>query len=492
MTDEAQRFEMGVFDAIKARRSVRRFDLKREVPASLVLEVIDAARYTPSSCNLQTWDFIWVTDAATKQLLAAETKSVLIAPVTLFVAYDRELAREGLANVQSASAAVMTLLLAATARGLASLWVNALGDRDRVRAILKVPDDYEVLALVCLGYPQNPEPPPMPERRPLSEVVHREQFEGKGSLPRSPDPDDWTLEQIALYFKRKLQSGTRYNKPNLGFCDPVLGAVRRFMGAASTPSPLRWLDVLSGTAMFTEMLHKSLSEGGSAPSLAVAEISAENHFFATRRCGGKVGFVPFPLAATDRILAGCAKAGEKVQLLRESGGLVVMPRVLPYPDVQTGPFDVATILFRLEGIPKAHREELLKEIAARLAPEGRIVLAYVSRRSWHLPAYALRRKMGRRSVEVSPVPEPNLIGPFEALSPGYVRRLVEACGLRIQNEARLLPLPDPRSLELVERRTPGRTSWIVRTVRLLCSLATPLEPLLSPFSRVRVLCLTRR
>lgn len=477
--------EPSVFDVIHARRSVRRFDLKRPVPDDLVLEVIDAARYTPSSCNLQTWDFVIVSDAETRKRLAAETKSVQIAPVTIFVVYDRELARDGLANVQSASAAVMTLLLAATARGLASLWVNALGERENVRRILGVPDDYEVLALVCLGYALDPEPPPMPDRRPLSEVVHRERYQGKGSLPRSPDPSDWSLPELSLYFKRKLQSGTRYNKPVASFCDPVLERVVRFMGEDREDAC--WLDVLPGTALFTELLRAKRPKS----KLAVAEFSAENHFFANRRCGGNVPFVPFPHDRGEELLQGCAKPGEKVKLLRESGGLIVMPRVLPRPELLEKPVDVATILFRLEGIPDSERVRLLKEVVARLAPSGRIVLAYVSRRSWHLPAYAARRRMGRNSVEVAPAPEPNIIGPFEALSPGAVRRWVESCGLKVVEEARLLPLPDLGALDSVARRTRGLAAWFLRFARILASAMTPFSGLLRPFSRVRVLCLMR-
>jgi nitroreductase/SAM-dependent methyltransferase len=486
MSDDPRLPDPSLFDAIHARRSVRRFDLRRPVPDELVLEVIDAARYTPSSCNLQTWDFVIVSDPELRKKLAAETKSVLIAPVTIFVVYDRELARDGLANVQSASAAVMTLLLAATGRGLASLWVNALGDRDVVRSILGVPDDYEVLALVCLGYPLDAEPPPMPERRPLGEVIHRERYLGKGSLPRSPDPDDWSFPELGLYFKRKLQSGTRYNKPVASFCDPVLDAVRRFVGEPR-PGP-RLLDVLPGTALFTELLHSKYPDA----DLGVAEFSAENHFFANRRCGGKVSFVPFPHERAAELLGACAPPGVKVKLLRESGGLVVMPRVLPYPDLASAPFDAATILFRLEGIPRKERERLLREVTERLAPGGRIVIAYVSRRSWHLPAYAARRRMGRNSVEYAPVPEPNIIGPYEALSPGDVKRLVETNGLRIVDEARLLPLPDVRALETVGRRTRGAATWLIRIATMLSAALTPFQGLLAPFSRVRVLCLMRR
>src|SRR5690606_5505726 len=246
-----------------------------------------------------------------RRALAEETKSVLIAPVTVFVVYDRELAKEGLANVQSASAAIQTVLLKATSLGLASLWVNALGDRDRVRALLQVPDDFEVLALVCLGYPRDEGPLPAPQRRPLTDVVHFDRYSGRGGLPKSPDPDDWSLEELALYFKRKLQSGTRYNKPRASFHEPVRQVVERALEPVAGREGARVLDVLAGTGLFTEWLRKRWP----GATLGVAELGVDPWFFANARAGGRVEFVPFPAGRAEEILAECAAPGETVPVL---------------------------------------------------------------------------------------------------------------------------------------------------------------------------------
>lgn len=476
---------MDVDDAIHRRRSIRRFRRDRSVPAEVLSEVLDAGRWAPSSCNLQTWDFVVVDDEALKQALATETKSVLIAPVSVFVVYDRELARDGLANVQSASAAIENILLKATSVGLASLWVNALGDRARVRELLGVPDDFEVLALVCLGYPADAEPPPAPERRPLAEVVHRNRYGGAGALPKSPDPDRWSLAEIALYFKRKLQSGTRYNKPLPSFVPPVMEAVARALGP---PRPgERLLDALSGTGLFTELLHRARPDA----ELAVLEIGADAHFFAERRAGGKVGFVPFPLERRAEILAHCAPPGAKVQIARESGGLPVMPRVLPFPRLAEPGFDRATLLFRLEGIPHAERPRLLAEVRDQLASGGRLVLAFVSRRSWHGPAYALRRRLGRDSVEYAPAPEPNLIGPYRALAPGEVRRLAREAGFQIEREERLFPLPDLAALGPRLAKSGGLGRAALGVLKVADAVFRPFAALLQPFARVRILWLKR-
>ena len=57
---------MDVFEAIKGRRSIRRFK-KDPVPDELILKVIDAARWAPSSKNKQPWEFIVIRDEETKR-----------------------------------------------------------------------------------------------------------------------------------------------------------------------------------------------------------------------------------------------------------------------------------------------------------------------------------------------------------------------------------------------------------------------------------------
>jgi hypothetical protein len=129
---------------------------------------------------------------------------------------------------------------------------------------------------------------------------------------------------------------------------------------------------------------------------------------------------------------------------------------------------------------------LLEGVAARLAPGGRIVVAYTSRRSWHGPAYALRRRLGRDSVEYAPVPEANLIGPYKPLSPGEFARLVRRAGLKQVAETRLFPLPDMQALRPKIDRAGGAVRILGRLAAGVVALVRPFAPLLRPFARVRI------
>ncbi|RLE80279.1 MAG: hypothetical protein DRJ51_06115, partial [Thermoprotei archaeon] len=58
-----------IMECLKRRRSVRKFKSK-PLPLSLVLEVLEAARWAPSAHNAQPWRFIVIRDKEVKERLA--------------------------------------------------------------------------------------------------------------------------------------------------------------------------------------------------------------------------------------------------------------------------------------------------------------------------------------------------------------------------------------------------------------------------------------
>lgn len=62
---------MEVFEAIKARRSIRRFT-NTPIPENVMVQALEAAILAPNSSNSQTWDFYWVhTEEKRKKLAEA-------------------------------------------------------------------------------------------------------------------------------------------------------------------------------------------------------------------------------------------------------------------------------------------------------------------------------------------------------------------------------------------------------------------------------------
>ena len=114
---------MELQEALIGRRTVRRF-LDSPVPRDIVEKLIDAARWAPSACNLQLWEFIVVDDPELRDAIAAETRYINLAPVAIFATYSHEYTRENYAWVQSAAAAVQNMMLMAHGLGLGGCWVD--------------------------------------------------------------------------------------------------------------------------------------------------------------------------------------------------------------------------------------------------------------------------------------------------------------------------------------------------------------------------------
>lgn len=163
---------MNLMQAIRARRSIRAFQ-EREVEEEKLLAVLDAGRLAPSAKNLQDWRFIVVRDASMRSRLAEaarDQKFVAQAPLVIVACGTSDLVMTcgQPAYAIDVAIAVDHMTLAAASLDLGSCWIGAFYE-DKVRAILGVPPEIRVVALLPLGYPAE-EPRPRPRKR-LDEVV---------------------------------------------------------------------------------------------------------------------------------------------------------------------------------------------------------------------------------------------------------------------------------------------------------------------------------
>lgn len=168
---------MDVFEAIKKRRTIRRFNPKREVTDEQVEKLLEAAQWASSAGNLQARFFVVVRDKTAKERLVKAAWGqgfIATAPVVIVICADleRSAAKYGqrgreLYAIQDATLAAQNLWLAATEMGLAAGWVGAL-DEEEVYRILGLEGSLRPVAIMPLGYPvESPSPPP---RRSIDEI----------------------------------------------------------------------------------------------------------------------------------------------------------------------------------------------------------------------------------------------------------------------------------------------------------------------------------
>jgi nitroreductase len=179
-----------VMALLKGRRSIRRYK-PDPVPDEMIEQLLEAGRWAPSASNRQPWAFIVVRDEVIRQQVAQHAAYYFIrwaqakdAPLLIVLCGNarnriyRQFLHEdvGLAGSQ--------IMLQAKALGLGTCWLGGL-DRKAIAAVLKLPDHFEVVGVLTVGFPaEDPEPRP---RKPLSEIAHYDvygnQADGEGATP---------------------------------------------------------------------------------------------------------------------------------------------------------------------------------------------------------------------------------------------------------------------------------------------------------------------
>jgi nitroreductase len=168
---------MDTWDAIRARRNVRSYR-PDPIPEADLQRIVEAAWRSPSAKNRQPWDFVIVTDPDQLKELSTVWQGaghVAAAPAAIaLVAPLPPDERRKVVDQYDLGQATMAMSIAATDAGIGT-GHSSVGDQDKARAILGVPDDHFVAYLLALGYPDDRPLKPIrkPNRRPFDEVVHR-------------------------------------------------------------------------------------------------------------------------------------------------------------------------------------------------------------------------------------------------------------------------------------------------------------------------------
>ena len=173
-----------LFKAIEERRSIRRF--KHEPLRDTDLrKILEAGRLAPSGGNLQPWYFIVVRHQETKTALAAaadnqtfiaDADTIIVAlgdPAISAAKLPYTLSPTRIPHKQDPIIPVEHMILAATALGYGTCWIGAFNE-EKVKKILKIPEDLEVIALLPIGISKE-HPPPSP-RKAFTEIFYKESY----------------------------------------------------------------------------------------------------------------------------------------------------------------------------------------------------------------------------------------------------------------------------------------------------------------------------
>jgi nitroreductase len=206
---------MELFDAIKGRKSIRRFK-QTPIPDEDVARILDAGRWAPSANNTQPWSFLVIKDKTVLKQMAEAVRGTIDrmipyaenekqaqrlaayksnyytffehAPVVIAVfmecydaGTDKLLARMGypaedikrlrpLPGLQSVAAAIQNMLLAIHALGYGSCWMTGpLVAQETFEKLLGFGKEKSIAGLLPVGVPD--EDPPPRNRKSIEEIT---------------------------------------------------------------------------------------------------------------------------------------------------------------------------------------------------------------------------------------------------------------------------------------------------------------------------------
>lgn len=198
---------------VNTRRAVRSFDSKRKIPDEELKKILEMANMSPSSYNLQPWEFIVVKEDENKKLLAKcafNQKHIAECSVAVIIlanidpkinakqvlddriqkglmdderkkrfeqsikALSRDENKSRLWATKSTALASMTLMYAAKSLGINSCPIEGY-DAEMLKKEFGVPKMHEIVMIVALGYLLGKEPQAT-MRFSLDKKVHDERF----------------------------------------------------------------------------------------------------------------------------------------------------------------------------------------------------------------------------------------------------------------------------------------------------------------------------
>ena len=163
---------MNVEEAIERRFSCRHFS-DRKIPDEEIMNIINAARLAPSAHNRQNWAFMILKGEEKNQLSrimlslfdgdyshfppfckTSKVSAKVIENASHVILCLKK--KDGMWNTEdllSIGAAIENMLLEATSKGFAALWIrDTFYTEDKIKEAFNI-EEYDLVSVIALGYP---------------------------------------------------------------------------------------------------------------------------------------------------------------------------------------------------------------------------------------------------------------------------------------------------------------------------------------------------
>ena len=145
---------MELFDAIKTRRSIRRYEEGFVVPFEELQKIIEAGMYAPSAMRKMPWEFLVITDQTILDKIEKEHQYASFATsagAMIAVCEDVRASHAGM-GVIDVSMAAQNMMLAAHAMGYGTCFCGVYPQTDaKFGILLNVPEYIRIVGFISIG-----------------------------------------------------------------------------------------------------------------------------------------------------------------------------------------------------------------------------------------------------------------------------------------------------------------------------------------------------
>lgn len=153
---------MNVYDAVKSRRTVRRFK-QEPIDRESIIKMIDAARVSPSAGNIQSLKYAIIDSLDERKAIFPHIKyagyiadwnpEFTESPVAFIaVLNDTNIRKTNSSTKCDCGIAMMSISLVATEMGIGSCILGAI-DKENIAEVIDLNSEYEIMYLIGLGMP---------------------------------------------------------------------------------------------------------------------------------------------------------------------------------------------------------------------------------------------------------------------------------------------------------------------------------------------------
>jgi nitroreductase len=165
---------MEVFEAIKGRRSIRKYKKNMPIDKKILEQIVEAGKYAASARSEYPWKFVVITDLERikklTEIVGSNGKFMSDASAVILV-----ICRDTKYYLEDGSAATQNILLAAYALGVGTCWIA--GDKkdycEKVLEFINAPHGFKLISIISCGIPDEKPVKPKPD---LKDIIVWEKF----------------------------------------------------------------------------------------------------------------------------------------------------------------------------------------------------------------------------------------------------------------------------------------------------------------------------